>query len=83
MFNTLTEEEHDALANIYNRLESATVLALARSKGPTTLAMDVCDNETGCISIHEQSDWTKEPPVIGRGRLSRKSRTTIQHIERA
>lgn len=53
-FASLTQEEHDALETLQDNLISAPVLALTRSKGHSTLGMEACDNQMGCVWMQEQ-----------------------------
>lgn len=79
-FDTLTWEEHGALATLPDKLVSTPVLALSHYKGHLTLFTDVCDKQEGCVLMQEQLNWTKNPLSYWSRMLKRLSRNTIQHI---
>lgn len=51
-FNSITQEEHDAIVTLQEKLLSASFLSLSSSQELLNLEKGVCDKQMGCVLMH-------------------------------
>lgn len=61
-FDNLMQEEHDRLVTLHDKLVSAPVLSLTRSRGHLSLDTNACNMQNGCVSMQEQPEQTRPLP---------------------
>lgn len=73
----LFQEKHDTLTTLQEKLVSAPVLALPRSKECLTLDVHGCDKKIGWAMVQVQPFGTKRHSVIAQERVYRQRITTV------